>query len=94
MLRKRQVEIVNSFVADIRGGRSRVQQMIMGAGSCSFRLFSQLVSYLIMNLTLKQKQRQNDCCWSIVDVDSRRRSTIGDTRHAIGTARAIAQHIT
>ena len=32
MLRKRQVEIVNSFVGDIRQGRSRVQQMIMGAG--------------------------------------------------------------
>jgi len=32
LLRKRQVEIVRSFYNDVTGGKSRVQQMIMGAG--------------------------------------------------------------
>ena len=32
LLRKRQVEMVDSFVASCRNGESRVQQMIMGAG--------------------------------------------------------------
>ena len=32
LLRERQVEIVRSFYNDVTGGKSRVQQMIMGAG--------------------------------------------------------------
>lgn len=32
LLRPKQVEIVNSFLAELKGGGSRVRQMIMGAG--------------------------------------------------------------
>ena len=39
LLRRRQVEIVRSMANDVRQGQSRVQQMIMGAGSKLFIFF-------------------------------------------------------
>lgn len=67
MLRKRQVEIVNSFVSDIRAGRSRVQQMIMGAGiescvSLSLSLPIPLMPRMLRFTRVKAKRRLWDRC--------------------------------
>ncbi|RHY98210.1 hypothetical protein DYB35_004616 [Aphanomyces astaci] len=50
MLRSRQVEMVDSFMRSLRGGTSRVQQMIMGAGKTT--VVGPLLTYMLADSTV------------------------------------------